>query len=165
MITVSSTSPNLLIQRWARTSSDRRRPRRRRMIVRRGVDDSKAFAKGLNNPTTARALMVLGAHRQARGGGSDASRRIEVLKRQHFNDAIPANLLAPPRHKTGSITKSTDAAIVARPFVLVVPTGPEDIKRAPFCGAHRRVLYDEAQQDRFRTACGGRITPRAFWAA
>jgi beta-lactamase class A len=48
-----------------------------------------------------------------------------MLKRQHFNDAIPAGL--PPGtvvgHKTGSITKiHNDAAIVygPKPYVLVV---------------------------------------------
>jgi beta-lactamase class A len=57
---------------------------------------------------------------------------IEVLKRQRFNDAIPAGL--PPgtvaAHKTGGITRvQHDAAVVygPRPYVLVVLTrGIED---------------------------------------
>jgi beta-lactamase class A len=97
------------------------------MNVRRGVEDSKAFRAGLNNTTTAKALLVLLeriAHEQAIS--PSASRQmIEVLKRQRFNDAIPAGL--PPgtvvAHKTGSITRiQHDAAIVygPRPYVLVV---------------------------------------------
>ena len=93
------------------------------MIVLRGVEDSKAFAQGLNNSTTARALMVL-MERIARLEAVDATRAgemIEILKRQHFNDAIPANLPpgTPVAHKTGSITKiHHDAAIVLAPTAL-----------------------------------------------
>ena len=50
---------------------------------------------------------------------------VAILKRQHFNNAIPAGL--PPAsavaHKTGNITRiHHDAAIVyaSRPYVLVV---------------------------------------------
>lgn len=97
------------------------------MNVRRGVEDSKAFRAGLNNTTTAKALLVLLeaiGHEQAVSPA--ASRQmIEVLKRQRFNDAIPAGL--PPgtvvAHKTGSITRiQHDASIVygPRPYVLVV---------------------------------------------
>jgi beta-lactamase class A len=124
------------------------------MIVRRGVEDGKAFAQGLNNSTTARALMVL-MERIARfqAVDADASRQmIEILKRQQFNDAIPANLPAgtPVAHKTGSITKiHHDAAIVLapEPFVLVVLVrGIEDIKQsAALIARIARVLYDEAR--------------------
>ncbi len=58
---------------------------------------------------------------------SDAA-MIDVLKRQKFNDAIPAGLPAGPSrvevaHKTGNITRiHHDAAIVyaKRPYVLVI---------------------------------------------
>jgi beta-lactamase class A len=97
------------------------------MNVRRGVEDGKAFRAGLNNTTTARALLVLLeriGHEQAISPA--ASRQmVDILKRQQFNDAIPAGL--PPgtvvAHKTGSITRiQHDAAIVygPRPYVLVV---------------------------------------------
>jgi beta-lactamase class A len=79
---------------------------------------------------------------------------IEILKRQKFNDAIPANLPpgTPVAHKTGSITKiHHDAAIVLAPtpFVLVVLTrGIEDLKQSAALMARiARVLYDEAQAD------------------
>ena len=97
------------------------------MQVLRGVEDQKAFDKGLNNGTTARGLMVLLdriGHGQAVDPESDAA-MIEILKRQAFNDAIPAGL--PPgtavAHKTGNITRiHHDAAIVyaPRPYVLVL---------------------------------------------
>ena len=120
MITVSSNfAANLLIDRLGAPNVQRTVDGMggRGMRVRRGVEDSKAFAKGLNNSTTARALMVL-MERIGRleAVDADASRQmIEILKRQRFNDAIPANLPpgTPVAHKTGSITKiHHDAAIV-----------------------------------------------------
>ena len=95
--------------------------------VRRGVEDQKAFDKGLNNTTTARGLLVLFEH-LARGEAvdrqSDAA-MVEILKRQKFNDAIPAGVPpgTPVAHKTGTITRiHHDAAIVygPRPYVLVL---------------------------------------------
>jgi beta-lactamase class A len=97
------------------------------MQVRRGDEEQKAFDKGLNNPTTARALLVL-LERLANGravdGAADAE-MVAVLKRQTFNDAIPAGLPAglAVAHKTGTITRiHHDAGIVyaKRPYVLVV---------------------------------------------
>ena len=100
------------------------------MQVLRGVEDQKAFDKGLNNSTTARGLMVLLdrlGHGRAVDAKSDAA-MIDVLKRQKFNDAIPAGLPPGPSrvevaHKTGNITRiHHDAAIVyaKRPYVLVI---------------------------------------------
>jgi beta-lactamase class A len=97
------------------------------MNVRRGVEDNQAFRLGLNNTTSAGALLTL---MQAIATGravspEDSRAMVEILERQHFNDAIPAGL--PPgttvAHKTGSLTKiQHDAAIVygPRPYVLVV---------------------------------------------
>jgi beta-lactamase class A len=97
------------------------------MNVLRGVEDGKAFAKGLNNTTTARGLQQL-LDAIARGVAVDpeSSRQmLEILERQKFNEGIPAGLPAGTRvaHKTGEITKiHHDAAIVfaPRPFVLVI---------------------------------------------
>ncbi len=157
MITVSSNfAANLLIQRLGASSIQQtvRDLGADGMIVRRGVEDSKAFAQGLNNSTTARALMIL-MDRIGRleAVDAEASRTmLEILKRQHFNDGIPASLPpgTPVAHKTGSITKvHHDAAIVLapRPFILVVLVrGIEDLKQsAALIARIARVLYDEAQ--------------------
>jgi beta-lactamase class A len=97
------------------------------MVVLRGVEDQKAFDKGLNNATTARALLIL-LEKLARGQAVNArvdAEMVAVLKRQTFNDAIPAGLPhgTVVAHKTGNITRVThDAAIVygPKPYVLVV---------------------------------------------
>jgi beta-lactamase class A len=97
------------------------------MNVMRGVEDGKAFAKGLNNTTTARGLQqLMEAIASGEAVDQESSRQmIEILERQTFNECIPAGL--PPgirvAHKTGEITKiHNDAAIVfaPRPFVLVI---------------------------------------------
>jgi beta-lactamase class A len=74
------------------------------------------------------------AHGQAVDAQSDAE-MIAILKRQTFNDGIPAGL--PPgtavAHKTGTITRIHDAGIVyaGRPYVLVVLVrGMDDERRA-----------------------------------
>ncbi len=97
------------------------------MNVLRGVEDGKAYEKGLNNTTTARGLEVLlEAIAEGKAVDAEASRQmVQILERQKWNEAIPAGL--PPgtavAHKTGEITKiHHDAAIVytKRPFVLVI---------------------------------------------
>jgi beta-lactamase class A len=130
MITVSSNfATNLLIQKLdvERVKATVKRLGADGMQVMRGVEDQKAFDKGLNNQTTARGLLVL---LEKLGRGQAVSKTadaemIEVLKRQKFNDAIPAGL--PPgtvvAHKTGNITRiHHDAGIVygPKPYVLVV---------------------------------------------
>jgi beta-lactamase class A len=97
------------------------------MNVLRGVEDGKAFAKGLNNTTTARGLQQL-MDAIARGEAVDqqsSKQMIEILERQKFNEGIPAGLPSGTHvaHKTGEITKiHHDAAIVfaPKPFVLVI---------------------------------------------
>lgn len=158
MITVSSNfATNLLIQRLdpARVQRTVKDLGADGMVVRRGVEDQKAFDAGLNNSTTARALMIL-MERIARleAVDADASRQmIAILERQQFNEAIPA--LLPPgtrvAHKTGSITRiNHDAAIVLapRPFVLVVLVrGIEDhAQSASLIAKIARLLYDESQR-------------------
>jgi len=106
--------------------------------VLRGVEDQKAFDEGINNTTTARGLEILMmALAQGNAVNRESSEQMEaILKRQSFNEAIPAGL---PKgiavaHKTGDITKvHHDAAIVyaKRPFVLVLLVrGIEDEKVA-----------------------------------
>ena len=121
------------------------------MQVLRGVEDQKAFDNGLNNTTTARGLMVL-LERIAHGRAVDAefdAAMIEILKRQEFNDAIPAGLPpgTPVAHKTGNITRiHHDAAIVyaPRPYVLVLLVrGIEDQKKSAALMAElSKAIYD-----------------------
>lgn len=99
------------------------------MVVLRGVEDQKAYDKGLNNETTARGLMaLLEAIARGQAVSRDASRAMsDILRMQQFNDAIPAGLppTVPVGHKTGNITRiHHDAGIVyaERPYVLVVLT-------------------------------------------
>ena len=99
--------------------------------VLRGVEDQKAFDKGLNNTTTARDLGVLMAaiEQEVAASPRSCSAMKTVLTRQEFNTEIPAGLPAgtPVAHKTGWITGSLhDAAVVypngRKPYVLVVLT-------------------------------------------
>jgi beta-lactamase class A len=97
------------------------------MHVLRGVEDNKAFDKGLNNTTTAHALLqLLTAIARGEAVDADSSRQmVEILQQQKFNEGIPSGLPQGTRvaHKTGDITKiHHDAAIVyaPKPFVLVI---------------------------------------------
>ena len=123
------------------------------MQVLRGVEDGKAFEKGLNNTTTARALLeLLERLAQGRAVDSESDRAmIEILKRQKFIDAIPAGLPpgTPVAHKTGTITRiHHDAAIVygPNPYVLVLLVrGIEDRKQSAALMAElSRVVYESA---------------------
>jgi beta-lactamase class A len=120
------------------------------MNVLRGVEDDKAFQKGLNNTTTAHGLMVLMeklAQGQAVDRAADA-KMVAILKGQKFRDAIPAGVPASVAvaNKTGNITRiHHDAAIVfaPRPYVLVVLVrGIEDQKKsAALIAAISKALY------------------------
>jgi len=153
MITVSSNfAANLLIDRL-RVENIRRTVTALGadgMQVLRGVEDQKAFDKGMNNTTTASGLLVL-LDRIARGQAVDTradAEMIAILKRQKFNDAIPAGVPAdtPVAHKTGNITRiHHDAAIVfaPRPYVLVLLVrGIDDQKKSAALMADlSRVIY------------------------
>src|SRR5262249_4614197 len=130
MITVSSNfAANLLIERLgaeniqktvARLGADG-------MHVLRGVEDQKAFDKGLNDAGAARGLATL-MFEMGKGKAVSAkadAEMVAILKRQKSRDAIPAGLPegTSVAHKTGNITGiHHDAAIVygPRPYVLVV---------------------------------------------
>jgi len=109
--------------------------------VLRGVEDGKAYERGLNNTTTARDLhLILKAVAARRAVSKEASdEMVKVLLAQKYNEGLPAGLPAGLRvaHKTGSITKiNHDAGIVyvpgrKKPYVLVVLTrGLTEEKRA-----------------------------------
>ncbi len=108
--------------------------------VLRGVEDGKAYERGMNNTTTARDLLIiLRLIAERRAVSADASNKmIKILLKQQFNEGIPSGLPATflVAHKTGSITGiNHDAAIVfpphRKPYVLVVLTrGIESEPRA-----------------------------------
>lgn len=157
MVTVSSNlATNLLIERLGvdNIRGGVRALGADGMNVLRGVEDPKAFQQGLNNTTTARALLILmQAIAQGRAVDSQSSRQmIAILERQTFNDGIPAGLPAGTRvaHKTGEITKiQHDAAIVfaPRPFVLVILTRgiSEPRESSALIAAVTRQLYAASQ--------------------
>jgi beta-lactamase class A len=124
------------------------------MRVLRGVEDQKAFDKGLNNTTTARGLLVL-LDRLASGRAVDPqsdAEMVRILERQKFNDGIPAGVPSgiAVAHKTGTITRiHHDAGIVfaRRPYVLVVLVrGIEDQKTSALLIAElSRLAFDATQ--------------------
>lgn len=97
--------------------------------VLRGVEDSKAFDKGLNNITTANDLMVI-YEKMAKGeivDSASSQAMIKILLNQEFNEIIPARLPKDVKvaHKTGNITHVLhDSGIVFLPngkkYVLVI---------------------------------------------
>ncbi len=99
------------------------------ILVLRGVEDIKAFERGLSNRTTAYDEAVI-YEKLAKGtaAGENASREmIEILKQQQYNDMIPARLPEDVKvaHKTGWITGvNHDSGIVLLPngdrYVLVM---------------------------------------------
>jgi beta-lactamase class A len=102
-----------------------------RISVLRGVEDQKAFDRGMINTTTSADLATLLAAIEKGDVLSPASsaEMREILLAQEFNEKIPAGLPAGTKvaHKTGEITAvSHDAAVVyppgRKPYVLVVLT-------------------------------------------
>jgi beta-lactamase class A len=97
--------------------------------VLRGVEDIKAYEKGMNNTTTAYDLMII-FEKLATGQAVSpeaSDQMITILLDQKFNDIIPAHLPAEVKvaHKTGFITGvHHDSGIVMLPdgrkYVLVL---------------------------------------------
>jgi beta-lactamase class A len=97
--------------------------------VLRGVEDSKAFQKGLNNTTTAYDLMII-FEKIAKGEAVNAEASqimVDILLDQKFNEIIPAKLPEDVKvaHKTGNITGvNHDSGIVflpdGRKYILVL---------------------------------------------
>lgn len=102
-----------------------------RTVVRRGVEDQKAFDRGINNEMTSHDLAGLFAalERGTVAGPGGTARMREILLGQFFNGGIPKGLPAGVRfaHKTGEIRAHFhDGGIVypptGAPYVLVVFT-------------------------------------------
>lgn len=101
------------------------------IVVLRGVEDQKAYDRGLSNTTTARDLAVLLAAIAQGRAASDSSSAVmlEILGQQEFRAGIPSGIPPGTRvaSKTGNITGiNHDAAVIfppARPpYVLVILT-------------------------------------------
>jgi len=97
--------------------------------VLRGVEDNKAYQKGLNNTTTAYDLLLIYEQMANEKLISTAASKemIRILLDQRFNEIIPAQLPKDVKvaHKTGSITGvQHDSGIVLLPdgrkYVLVL---------------------------------------------
>ncbi len=99
--------------------------------VRRCVEDSKAFDKGLNNETDAAGMATVmeAAVRSPKLSVASRAKAWEILSGQTFNEEIPAGIHpqsgAIVGHKTGSISSvEHDAAVVRLPdgreYVLVL---------------------------------------------
>ena len=111
-----------------------------RMRVLRGVEDQKAYDRGMNNTTTAGdlAALMLAIERGTAASKESCTRMREILLREIYTGEIPAGLPpgTPVAQKTGWITATLhDAAIVyppgGTPYVLVVlTTGIPDEKVA-----------------------------------
>jgi beta-lactamase class A len=129
----SNLATNLLIERLdpVRVNATARRLGADSIVVLRGVEDGKAYQRGLNNTTTARDLARLldAISRDRAASGPQSRMMLELLLAQEFNDGIPAGLPEGVKvaHKTGEITAvAHDAAIVfpshRGPYVLVILT-------------------------------------------
>ncbi|GGF45865.1 serine hydrolase [Echinicola rosea] len=121
--------------------------------VLRGVEDLKAYERGLSNTTTAYDLMLIMEAIAARNAVSEEASlaMFEVLKAQHFNEIIPGQLPEEVvvAHKTGSITGVRhDSGIVQLPsgekYVLILLSknlnDPEEGIRA--MSDVSKILYD-----------------------
>ncbi|MFB6229982.1 MAG: serine hydrolase [Salinibacter sp.] len=126
MITASSNlATNILIEKVGaeNVTQTMRRYGADSIQVRRGVEDMKAYRRGLNNETSAHDLLVI-FERIARGTAvseTASQEMIQILKQQEYNDMIPARLpdSVEVAHKTGWITGlHHDSGIV------FVPGGP-----------------------------------------
>jgi len=125
--------------------------------VLRGVEDNKAFEKGLNNTTTAYDLMLL-FDKMARGKAVSkkaSESMIEILLNQKFNEIIPARLPRDVRvaHKTGFITGvHHDSGIVFLPdgkkyvLVLLSKGWTDETKAIDAMAAVSEVIYKYVEQ-------------------
>lgn len=134
MITESSNvATNMLVERITpgRATEFMRSLGTNDVQVLRGVEDNKAYARGLNNAATARGLMLILVRLAERAVVSPraSEEMLKILRGQKFNEGIPAGLPAgtPIAHKTGSFAKVYhDVGIIEppgrKPVVLIIFT-------------------------------------------
>lgn len=127
--------------------------------VRRGVEDSKAFAQGLNNTVTAFDLMII-FDQMARGKIVDeptCEKMMAILRDQKFNEIIPAKLPegVAVAHKTGSIRGvQHDSGIVILPdgrrytLVLLSKNLRDEPAAIEAMATVSRLIYDYAVRPR-----------------
>jgi beta-lactamase class A len=124
--------------------------------VLRGVEDSKAFGKGMNNTVTAFDLMIIfEAIAKGKAVNAVASRQmIDILLHQQFNSIIPAELPASVRvaHKTGSITGVLHDSGIVFPannhnYVLVLLSKDIDSEESArkFLSSISKIIYDHVE--------------------
>jgi beta-lactamase class A len=156
MITVSSNlATNLLVERVGAegTTAFMRALGADGLLVRRGVEDGKAFRLGLNNLASARGLMqiLVKLARKEVVSSADSDEMIDVLAHQQFNEMISARLPANVRvaHKTGWTGQFYHDAGIIYPatggrFVLVILTNgfKSDLEANPFVAALAKKVYD-----------------------
>ena len=156
MITLSSNmATNILIERVTpeKTTDFMRKLGAQGLVIRRGVEDGKAFRLGLNNAATARGFMQILIRLAKREvvSSNDSKDMINILTQQQFNEMIPSQLPANVNvaHKTGWTGEYYhDVGIVyplkRNPFVLVILTrGFKKEKEAyPFIGSLAKSIYD-----------------------
>jgi beta-lactamase class A len=122
------------------------------IVVLRGVEDQKAFDRGLSNTTTARDLAVLLAAIARGRAASDSSSALmlAILSQQQFRQGIPAGVPPGTRvaSKTGNITGiNHDAAVIfppgRPPYVLVILTRgfPDPISAEAYMASVSRVVW------------------------
>jgi beta-lactamase class A len=126
------------------------------MKVLRGVEDTKAFEKGMNNTTTAYDLMLLYEQlaKEKLVSPAASQQMINILLDQQFSDIIPAQLPEGVKvaHKTGSITGvHHDSGIVILPdgrkYVIVLLSrfnAPDEKKVIQAMAGVSKLFYDHA---------------------
>ena len=155
MITVSSNlATNILIELVTadRTTKFMRELGAEGLIIRRGVEDNKAFKLGLNNAVTARGfkqILVKLAKKEVLSS-EDSEEMIDILAGQQFNEMIPDRL--PDRVRTAHKTGWTgeyfhDVGIIYPPdtgeFVLVILTRgfQKETDAHPFIASLAKTIY------------------------
>jgi len=157
MITRSSNlAANLLVAQLgaAAIQATARRLGADSIVVLRGVEDQKAYDRGLSNTTTARDLVVLLAAIAQGRAASDSSTivMLDILSHQAFRDGIPAGVPSGTQvaSKTGNQTGiNHDAALVfppgRAPYVLVILTRgfPNQASAERYMAGASRIAWQE----------------------